>query len=270
MKFFIYSNLTYQVNTSATLILNVHALRTPYQAVLAETLTTEPYAKIEELSAINGENRLIRFGVNSPGTVTINYRATVDNNYEVKNPDDLFETPVSRLDPEILPFLFPSRYCQCDKMGQLANERFGHIAHPYDKVRAVVDWIYNNVKYTVGSSNVETSAYDILDSQVGVCRDFAHLGIAFCRALDIPARYFTAYAYLLVPQDFHACFEAYLGGEWVLFDATKLVPINGLIKIATGRDAADASVANMFGDISFQSMSVGCDLGDENFVPIYQ
>ena len=98
----------------------------------------------------------------------------------------------------------------------------------------------------------------------------AHLGIALCRALTIPARYFTGYAYQLKPGDFHACFEAYIGNEWILFDATKLVPINGLIKIATGRDAADTAIANIFGDIIFTTMLVSCELADcENFVPFY-
>ncbi|RYY34823.1 MAG: transglutaminase family protein, partial [Sphingobacteriaceae bacterium] len=90
-----------------------------------------------------------------------------------------------------------------------------------------------------------------------------------CRALTIPARYFTGYAYKLYPADFHACFEAYIGGEWILFDATRLAPLNSMIKIATGRDAADAAIANIFGDINFNYMQVNCTLAGENFVPYY-
>jgi transglutaminase-like putative cysteine protease len=103
----------------------------------------------------------------------------------------------------------------------------------------------------------------------GVCRDFAHLGIALCRALTIPARYFTAYAYKLNPPDFHACFEAYLGNEWVLFDATKLVPLNGIVKIATGRDAADTAIASLFGNVSCKEINVSCKLAEEGFKPFY-
>jgi transglutaminase-like putative cysteine protease len=270
MKFFIYSQLTYQVNGYGTLVLNIHALRTGYQAVIEESLTLDPTVKIEELFSINGENRLIRLELTESGMFNIGYQATVDNTYIAREPADLFETPVSKLKPEVMPFLYPSRYCQSDKLGRLANNLFGNISQPYDKVVAIVNWIYANVEYRTGFTNVETSAYDTVTQQAGVCRDFAHLAIALCRALMIPARYFTAYAYLLAPQDFHACFEAYLGEEWVLFDATKLVPINGLIKIATGRDAADASIANIFGDIMFESMQVGCDLGDDTFLPVYQ
>ena len=119
-------------------------------------------------------------------------------------------------------------------------------------------------------TDAETSAYDTVTEQAGVCRDFAHLGIALCRALTIPARYFTGYAYQLSPPDFHACFEAYIDGDWVLFDATRLIPLNGMVKIATGRDAADAAVASIFGDINFISSKVSCGLIDRNFEPFNQ
>ena len=110
---------------------------------------------------------------------------------------------------------------------------------------------------------------DTVTEQAGVCRDFAHLGIALCRALSIPARYFTGYAYLLQPPDFHACFEAFIGEEWILLTATKLAPLNGLIKIATGRDAADTAVASIFGSVNCISISAECSLADENFEPFY-
>lgn len=95
--------------------------------------------------------------------------------------------------------------------------------------------------------------------------DFAHLGIAFCRALTIPARYTTVYAYQLQPQDFHACFEAYINGEWYLFDAKNLEPLNGMIRISTGRDASDAAVATLFGEIQGVGLAEKCDCDDDNF-----
>ena len=102
----------------------------------------------------------------------------------------------------------------------------------------------------------------------GVCRDFAHLGIAMCRALTIPARYFTGYAHQLEPQDFHACFEASIGERWLLFDAARLAPLNGLVRIATGRDAADAAVAKLFGGVVGTKVTVNCQPADEGFVPL--
>jgi transglutaminase-like putative cysteine protease len=269
MKFDVFTEMQYTANTAGTLILNIHALRSPNQTVIKEDFSISPYIKIEELATPQSENRLIRFEILQPGNIKITYRATVDNCYAVKDHSKGVEIPIAHLDQSILPYLYPSRYCQSDKLYRLANNLFGHIGRPFEQVRALTNWITNNVQYISGYSNAQTSAYDTVTQQAGVCRDFAHLGIALCRALTIPARYFTGYAYHLKPADFHACFEAYLGGEWVLFDATRLVPLNGLIKIATGRDAADTALANIFGDIIFTTMQVTCELADENFTPFF-
>ena len=269
MKFNVTAEMGYEVKSAGTLILNVHALRTPTQAVLQESFEVDPYFKVEELFSVNGENRIIRLEITGPASVQIRYKATVDNTYEIKDYSAAQETHIGLMEPAILPYLYPSRYCQSDKLSRLANNLFGHIINPFEKVVALVNWIHKNVEYRSGFSNSQTSAYDTVTEQAGVCRDFAHLGIALCRALTIPARYFTGYAYQLMPADFHACFEVYLGGEWILFDATKLAPLNGLIKIATGRDAADTAIANIFGDIIFTSMLVDCQLADDNFVPVY-
>jgi transglutaminase-like putative cysteine protease len=269
MKFDVFTEMEYTAGSASTLILNINALRTPHQAVLNETFTIEPYLKAEELVSPYAENRLMRFEITEPGNIKVTYNATVDNCYTLSNHRDEEDIPVAQLDPSILPYLYPSRYCQSDKLYRLANNMFGHIENPYSQVMALTDWIYNNVQYLSGFSNSQTSAYDTVTEQAGVCRDFAHLGIALCRALTIPARYFTGYSYRLRPQDFHACFEAYLGGQWILFDATKLVPLNGLVKIATGRDAADTAIANIFGDVTFNSMKVSCELSEgETFEPI--
>ena len=99
-------------------------------------------------------------------------------------------------------------------------------------------------------------AADTATERAGVCRDFAHLGITFCRALGIPARFVSAYAWQLDPPDFHACFEAYLGDRWYLFDATRLAPTNGLVRIGTGRDAADTAFATVFGAVQLNNLDV--------------
>ena len=269
MKFNVSAEMGYEVQSAGTLILSIHALRTPTQAVLEEIFTIEPYIKAEELFSVNGENRIVRIEVEEKGKLQITYKATVDNNFEIKDHSGREEILIGKMDQEVLPYLYPSRYCQSDKLFRLANNLFGDIENPFEKVLTLTNWINKNVEYRSGFTNSQTSAYDTVTQQVGVCRDFAHLGIALCRALTIPARYFTGYAYQLKPGDFHACFEAYIGDEWILFDATKLVPLNGLIKIATGRDAADTAIANIFGDVLFTSMLVTCELADENFVPFY-
>lgn len=269
MKLEVSAELKYIVTSPGTLILNIHALRTKKQTVLEEVLLIEPYLKAEELTFNQGENRLIRFEVLQEGEVSISYKALVDNYYKEIDHTNQSTVSVAQLDTAVFPYLYPSRYCQSDKLFRFANNKFGNIENPFLKVLAITDWIYNNVEYLSGSTNSQTSAYDTVTELAGVCRDFAHLGIALCRALTIPARYFTGYAYQLEPQDFHACFEAYLGNEWVLFDATRLVPLNGMVKIATGRDAADSSVANLFGNISFQSFTVSCNIKEDNFKPFF-
>jgi transglutaminase-like putative cysteine protease len=269
MKFNVLTEMEYTARSPGTLILNIHALRTPHQTVISETFSIEPYIKVEELVSIQSENRLMRFEIPQGTSVKVSYKATVDNMSQVKDYDSLVEIPIAKMDTDVLPYLYPSRYCQSDKLYRLANNLFGHILNPFEKVATLTDWIHKNVLYLSGSTNSQTSAFDTVTEQAGVCRDFAHLGIALCRALTIPARYFTGYAYNLRPADFHACFEAYLGDEWVLFDATKLVPLNGLIKIASGRDAADTAIANIFGDVLFTSMLVNCELADETFEPFY-
>jgi len=269
MKFDIFAEMEYTAGSPGTIILNIHALRTPHQAVISETFATDPYIKVEELVAIQGENRLMRFEIADAGSLKITYNAKIDNFCQIKDFSGIEEMPVAQMDPAVLPYLYPSRYCQSDKLYRLASNLFGHIVNPFEKVAALTNWIHQNVQYLSGSTNSQTSAFDTVTEQSGVCRDFAHLGIALCRALTIPARYFTGYAYQLKPADFHACFEAYIGTEWVLFDATKLVPLNGLVKIASGRDAADTAIANIFGDVQFTSMMVSCELAEQPFIPFH-
>src|SRR5258708_3435443 len=267
MKFNVFSEMEYTANSAGTLILNIHVLRTPHQTVINETFNIDPYIKVEELQSAQGENRLVRFEIEQGSSIKVSYKATVDTSYEIKNYEQLEEIPVAKMDTAVFPYLYPSRYCQSDKLYRLANNLFGHIINPFEKVITLTDWIHKNVQYLSGVTNSQTSAFDTVTEQSGVCRDFAHLGIALCRALTIPARYFTGYAWQLKPADFHACFEAYIGNEWILFDATKLVPLNGLVKIASGRDAADTAIANIFGNVLFTSMNVGCELTDEGFEP---
>ena len=269
MKFEISSHLTYQAFAPSTIILNIQALKTQTQKVLEEVLIVDPFIKVEHLSSGQDENRLFRLQVENEKSFSISYKGIVDNSFKHTNHTNQVETPVSQLHTSILPYLYPSRYCQSDKLYRFANNKFGKIENPFLKVLALTNWIHSNVEYLSGSTNSQTSAYDTVTELAGVCRDFAHLGIALCRALTIPARYFTGYAYKLQPPDFHACFEAFIGNEWVLFDATKLVPLNGIVKIATGMDAAETAVASIFGNIVGMEVNVSCNLAGGNFEPFY-
>ena len=268
MKFKVLSELTYEVATNTVFIFNIQAARTNNQYVLEESIVIKPLLNFEEFTINGGEARFIRMEVLAGTTFTITYNAMVDVYHTIVSGNQLNEKiPIMQLDPVVIPYLFPSRHCQSDKLTKLAQQEFGHLDNTYSQVSAINDWIFGHIEYLSGTTNSGTSAYDTLTQREGVCKDFAHLGIALCRALDIPARYFTGYACNLVPPDFHACFEAFIGGQWMFFDATKLVPVNGLVKIANSKDAAEAAVASYFGQSVCTYMNIQCDAAETTFIP---
>jgi hypothetical protein len=269
MLFNVSCALEYTAKFPSTLILNIQAQRNASQTILAEQLTVTPRVAVSEFALEHNGSRFLRLETGRHKSVAISYSATVDCDVHVYSAGAVEATPVSALESSAIPFLFPSRYCQSDRLSRLAWDLFGGIENPHKKVVAVADWIHDNVEYLRGSTDSMTSAFDTVTQRTGVCRDFAHLGIALCRALNIPARYFAGYAYQLDPPDFHACFECFIGGSWVVFDATRLAPLNGLVRIGTGRDAADASVASMFGSIKPAAHTVECTLAEgQTFTPM--
>jgi transglutaminase-like putative cysteine protease len=249
MRFSIDCQLDYEVAAQTTLILNIEAQRAGRQKLLAESLVLPPGIASDAHEVPETGNRYRRL-VLPVGTHHISYSAEVETRPTVNDVGSVGEVPVTELPFDVIPHLYPSRYCQSDQLGRFAWRQFGDIATGHEKIAAICNWIYENVDYLAGSSDGSTSAYDTFTLRAGVCRDFAHLGITFARALGIPARFVSAYALDLVPQDFHAVFEAYLGGRWYLFDATRLCPLDGVIKIAVGRDAADSAFATFFGKMT--------------------
>ena len=265
MKFNLSSELSYDVYAPTTFVFNIQAEASATQKILEESITITPTIPFQEF-VIEGV-RFIKLKAEAGVPFTILYKATVEVQHTIVNEAMLLrKIPIIEFAPEILPYLFPSRHCQSDKLEKLANKEFGNIKDDYSKVIAINSWIFNNIDYISGTTDSGTSAYDTLIQRQGVCKDFAHLGIGLCRALHIPARYFTGYAYQLYPPDFHACFEAYIGGHWIIFDSTGLVPINGLVKIANGKDAAEVAVANFFGNTFCTYMNIQCNAA-ETFLP---
>lgn len=165
-------------------------------------------------------------------------------------------TPVQELPDNVLQFLLPSRYCQSDLLGNLACEIVEGVAAGYDQVEAIRKWIHTHVEYGYGTSNASTSAQETAAERKGVCRDFAHLGIALCRSLSIPARMVVGYLHELEPMDLHAWFEAFVANRWYTFDATQAQARGGRIVIAYGRDAADVALATQFGPATLTEMKV--------------
>jgi transglutaminase-like putative cysteine protease len=263
MKFKLGCQLKYDLSEECTFIFNIGVARGHHQTVLEEHLELELSVALEEYIVPDTRNRYLRL-IAPPGQLQVSYQATVEVSYLEENPSAIAEIPPAKLPLETLQYLFPSRYCQSDRLIRLAYQEFGQLIPGYSKVTAICNWIYNNVVYLSGSTDSQTSAYDTVAERAGVCRDFAHLGIALCRALNIPARFVAGYAYGLKPPDFHAYFEAYLGDRWYLFDPTRLVPRKGLIRIGMGRDASDASFATIFGAAQMEEMKLFVDcLGDE-------
>jgi len=200
-------------------------------------------------------NRFVRFDA-PPGPLTISYCAQAEVNY-VRPDSDLGEAPVNQMPNEVLHFLSPTRYCESDLLSNAAQQLFGRVSSGVSRVQAVADWIHDNVQYVPGSSDATTTAQQIFVRRQGVCRDFAHLGITFCRALNIPARLVSGYVFFdEPPQDFHAVFEAWLDGRWVLFDATKMAPVERLVRVGTGRDAKDIAFATLFGAAVLRSKDI--------------
>ncbi len=259
--------LNYEIaERSADFVFNFHAARTPCQTVVAESLSiVPPLEPVLQVDPVSG-NRYLRLRAGC-GPLAVRYEATVDIDPRLDSPALIEEVPIARVSPEVLPYIYPSRYCQSDRLRRLAAREFGHLRMGYGRVLAILDWVRARTVFTTGSSNSSTSAVDTLVEQVGVCRDFAHLMIALCRALNIPARFVSGIDYgaaaQLGPPDFHAFVEVFLGTRWYSFDPTGISAPMGLVRIGTGRDAADVSFATIFGAVSSRPPLIAIEAIDD-------
>ncbi|HEY6532259.1 MAG TPA: transglutaminase family protein [Acidimicrobiales bacterium] len=245
-KIRIHSQLHYTITQPSSLTFAVLAAHSRHQTVLDETLRTEPEVVVPRLALGPGLHELIRLSL-EPGPFSLTYDATVQLAAHTTEDPPAAEVQFGDVPIEALPFLNPSRYCESDKLGRFAYRTFGGIEPGFERVAGICNWIYDHMEYVGGSTDSSTTAIDVLVGGAGVCRDYAHLGITFCRALGIPARYVSGYAVGLEPPDFHGFFEAYLDHTWFLFDATRMAPVDGLVRIAAGRDAADVAFATLVG-----------------------
>lgn len=246
-------DLRYDVDEyGADFIFNIHAAHTLCQRVAAERLTlSQPLDTQLHTDPVSG-NRFLRLRA-MPGPLAVSYAATVELAHHRADPAQVAEVPVSQLPPEVLGYLYPSRYCPSDQLGRLAIREFGAQPQGYRRVQAICDWVHRHVAFTPNVSRSTTSAIDTLIDPAGVCRDFAHLMVALCRAVNIPARFATGTDYgadpALGPPDFHAYVEAYVGGRWYIFDPSGTAIPMGFVRLGTGRDAADVSIATIFGGV---------------------
>lgn len=257
------SSLTYEVHTTTSFAFSVVAAHTANQRVTNEQIDIDldgidldvgktawslvPYGQ--------GTHQLIRL-TTGPGALRVGYEAAVQVNPSTASPRDLPEVPFDEIPADVLPYLNPSRYCESDKLGAFAQRHFAHVEPGYSRVQAVVDWVTENFVYESGSTDGSSSSTDVLLQRAGVCRDFAHVAIALCRALGIPARYVSGYGIGVEPQDFHGFLESYIGTDWYLFDPTGMAQANALVRIGYGRDAADAPFATLVGSATLTGKSI--------------
>lgn len=250
MKISIRAELTYSFAEETQIIAAIEAARTHDQSVISETLEFPPQIRLLRDEMPWGDRR-IRASLS--GKVTIRYDVIVENNSRQLLPPSGRQHLWSDLPVDVLPFLLPSRFCPSDKFMRFVQREFGLAGDGVGRVMSMLNWINRNVDYVSGVSNAETTAERTFVDRAGVCRDFSHLGITLARALGIPARAVSAYALGLNPPDFHAVFEVFLENTWWLVDPTRLAPVEGIVRIGSGRDASD--IAFLTSDKQCQVMS---------------
>jgi transglutaminase-like putative cysteine protease len=178
---------------------------------------------------------------------------------------DAIQHEISDLPDDALHFLLGSRYCETDKMMQIAWGAFGHIIGGWNRVQAVCDFVHERITFGYQHARNTRTAFEGYEERIGVCRDFAHLAVTLCRCMNIPARYCTGYLGDIgvpkdpAPMDFSAWFEAYIGGNWLTFDARHNVPRIGRVLIARGMDAADTAITTHFGPNTLEKFRVWTD-----------
>lgn len=252
MRFKIHADLTYDFATPSEVLLLVEAAHGPDQTVLEERLVVTPDVDLARPDdSITDERRAV---FTATGRTRVTYDATV----AVQDRDDALDgapaMAIRDLPADALRYLRPSRYCPSDRFQRFVERQFGDLSGG-DKVARMMRWIAEHLDYRAGVSDAGSTALDTFADRAGVCRDFAHLAISLCRAADIPARAVSAYAWKLDPPDLHAVAEVYLGGRWRLVDPTGKAPVSGLVRVATGLDAADIAFMSIFGTAELVSQT---------------
>ena len=247
--------LEYQVKSPAHFCFNIEAALWPTQHIVSERLVVSSCGALHRFTQEASGNRLFRLDA-VPGPLLVNYQAEIEV-YSQHVEENLPEVPVGQLPDEVFPYLLPSRYCESDLLACEARELFGNEPPGISRVRTIVKWVHDAIRYQPGSTTCTSTARDVFVQRAGVCRDFAHVAITLCRALNIPARLVVGYVWFdQPPQDFHATFEAWLGGRWVLFDPTGMAPVDRLVRIGTGGDAKDVAFSTFFGSVEMTRKQV--------------
>ncbi len=245
--------LDYHFPEAADVLLALEVAPLPDQRLVEDLLTVSGAGPLRPIVGEDGIGQ--RTWLRAEGAARVAYRATVDVDRPVIPLDSRAIVPLKALPAEVVPYIWPSRYCESDRFEGFVERRFGGIEGGA-KVAAMAEWIRGELDYVPGSSDVRTTASDAFVARCGVCRDYAHLMASFARAAGIPARLVGAYAWRLEPPDFHALVEVWLDDGWHLVDATGLAPIEGIVRIGVGRDATDIAFMTIFGTAEMNAQSV--------------
>ena len=245
--------LDYYFPEATDVLLAIEVARMADQDLIEDLLTVAGSAPLRPIPGEDGIGQ--RTWLRVEGQCRAAYRAVVD---VTRAPVALTNLPIVKpreLPGDVVPYLWPSRYCESDRFEAFVERTFGTIADGA-KIEAMAQWIQREMDYLAGTSDTSTTAVDAFVSRQGVCRDFAHLMASFARAAGVPARLVSAYAWQLDPPDFHAVAEVWLDGAWRLVDATNLAPVEGLARIGIGRDATDIAFMTIFGSGQMNAQTV--------------
>jgi transglutaminase-like putative cysteine protease len=255
---------TYEVGAPTTMTVQVRPRSDASHRLVTETWTTVPALPVDEYADLYGNpvKRLLA----PAGPLVLRYDALCVVPRAL-DPDGAGtpQQPIEDVPGDLLHFTLPSRYCLSDELMDTAWQLFGASEPGWARVQAVCDWVHDNIKFQYGTSNPRTTAVDVFKSRQGVCRDFAHLAVSFCRALNIPARYVFGYLPDIDvpptsdPMDFAAWMEVWLGDRWWTFDPRNNERRVGRVLIGRGRDALDVAMLTTFGAATFKSMTVWAD-----------
>ena len=248
------AQLQYDIVVPSSFVFSIAASVSDRQRIVREQLRCDPGLEPRHLEDDIG-NRLLVLSA-EPGPLAIGYEAVIDLDPFVPPVEPDRETAFGSLPADVYAYLRPSRYCESDLLTRFAWRTFGDHPAGVERIQEICDWVHGHLDYVPGTTDASSTALDVFHGAAGVCRDFSHLAITLCRAIGVPARYVSGYAVDLDPPDFHGFFEAFIGGRWYLFDATRMSIIDQLVRIATGRDAADVAFATFTGQAVLTRLEV--------------
>jgi transglutaminase-like putative cysteine protease len=247
------ATLDYRVPQPADILLSVEVAQMTDQILIEDKLTITGVGPLTPIAGTDAVGR--HTWMHASGRFHARYTAKV---VVTRHPADIATlplSPVTSLHAEVIPYLWPSRYCESDRLANFVEQQFGHYVGG-TKIMVMAEWIYANIEYRAGSSQSKTTAVDTFISRQGVCRDFAHLMASFSRAADIPARVVSVYALGVKPPDFHAVVEIWLNDAWHLIDATRLASPQSMVRMVAGRDATDIAFMTIFGSADYIDQNI--------------